>query len=260
MSFLATLAASVLGGALVGEINRRRAPEQKAAIGSGTAPSLESGVPLELQEIIGSTAKSPEEASKGEEGRSLSDTDEELLMQLLQQNPEGIMGMYHGGNVRNYADGGATGGLFGFGLLDNMDTIFDLKSFYENQSEEVQDIIDDSLSSGILALIRKREEPKGSIVSTRTLPAGNANRRRFQFEPIGMEGGGVLNRKMFKPMLGGGELDGPGGPKDDLIPIMASVGEFMLSKATVDMLGNGNHSKGIAKLNRINNKGNRMYG
>ena len=108
-----------------------------------------------MQEIIGSTAKSPEEASKGEEGRSLSDTDEELLMQLLQQNPEGIMGMYHGGNVRNYADGGATGGLFGFGLLDNMDTIFDLKSFYENQSEEVQDIIDDSLSSGILALIRK---------------------------------------------------------------------------------------------------------
>tara|TARA_R100000329_G_scaffold149022_1_gene138854 strand:- start:42 stop:815 length:774 start_codon:yes stop_codon:yes gene_type:complete len=257
MSFLATLAASVLGGALVGEINRRRAPEQKAAIGSGTAPSLESGVPLELQEIIGSTAKSPEEASKGEEGRSLSDADEELLMQLLQQNQDGIMGMYHGGNVHKYQDGG---GIFGFGLLNNMDTIFDLKDFYENQSEEVQDIIDNTLSSGLLALIRKREEPKGSIVSTRTLPAGNANRRRFQFEPIGMDDGGVLNRQMFKPMINGGELDGPGGPKDDMIPIMASDGEFMLSKATVDMLGGGNHSKGIATLEKINNKGNRMYG
>tara|TARA_R100001510_G_C7588828_1_gene159228 strand:- start:18 stop:800 length:783 start_codon:yes stop_codon:yes gene_type:complete len=260
MSFLGTLAATVLGGALVGEINRKRAPKQKAAIGSGTAPTLESGIPLEIQEILGTEATSPEEASQGQEGRSLPNTDEEMLMQLLQQDPEGIMGMYTGGNVQNYADGGATGGLFGFGLLNNMDPIFDLKSFYENQSEEVQDIIDNTLSSGILALIKKREEPKGSIVSTRTLPAGNANRRRLQFDPIGMEGGGVLDRKMFKPMLGGGELDGPGGPKDDLIPIMASDGEFMLSKATVDMLGNGNHSKGISKLNKINNKGNRMYG
>jgi hypothetical protein len=254
---LGQLIATVLGGAIVGEINRKRAPEQKPMIGSGTAPSLDSGVPLELQEIIGSVAKSPEEASQGQEGRSISDVDEEMLMQLLQQNQQGIMGMYHGGNIHRYQDGG---GIFGFGLLDNMDTILDLQKFYENQTEDVQDIINDSLSSGLLALIRKREKPRGSMVSTRTLPAGNANRRRFQFEPIGMEGGGVLDREMFKPMLSGGELDGPGGPKDDMIPIMASDGEFMLSKATVDMLGKGNHSKGIATLEKINNKGNRMYG
>ena len=145
-----------------------------------------------------------------------------------------------------------------------MDPIFDLKSFYENQSEEVQDIINNTLSSGILALIKKREEPKGSIVSTRTLPAGNANRRRLQFDPIGMKNGGdpdeVLDRKMFKPIIGGGELDGPGGPKDDMIPIMASDGEFMLSKATVDLVGGGNHNKGIKTLEKLNNKGNRMYG
>ena len=339
------LVATVLGGAIVGEINRKRAPEQKAMIGSGTAPSLDSGVPLEIQEILGTQAKAPEEASQGQEGRSLSNMDEEMLLQMLLQEQEGIMGMYGGGMVPKYNDGGGILSIF-----DNLNTmptnLIDLfKQGFTSQSEEVQDIIKDSLSSGLLALIRKREEPRGSQVSTRTLPAGNANRRRFQFEPIGMnnggatgktlsdadmnqviemlamansqqgrrisdkdrefysqllegatlsdldianllaqpttqmgkrisdkdreyqmsllkgmEGGGVLNRQMFKPMLGGGELDGPGGPKDDLIPIMASDGEFMLSKATVDMLGDGNHSKGIAKLNKINNKGNRMYG
>jgi hypothetical protein len=195
---LGQLIATVLGGAIVGEINRRRAPEQKPMIGSGTAPSLDSGVPLELQEIIGSIAKSPEEASQGQEGRSISDVDEEMLMQLLQQNQEGIMGMYHGGNIHKYQDGG---GIFGFGLLDNMDTILDLQKFYENQTEDVQDIINDSLSSGLLALIRKREKPRGSMVSTRTLPAGNANRRRFQFEPIGMESGGPTGKPYSRMLI-----------------------------------------------------------
>ena len=260
MSFLGTLAATVLGGALVGEINRKRAPEQKAMIGSGTAPSLDSGVPLEIQEILGTQAKAPEEASQGEEGRSLSDMDEEMLLKMLLQQQEGIMGMYHGGNIHKYANGGGILSIF-----DNLNTmptnLIDLlKQGFTSQSEEVQDIIKNSLSSGLLALIRKREEPRGSVVSTRTLPAGNANRRRFQFEPIGMDDGGVLDREMFKPMIGGGKLDGPGGPKDDMIPIMASDGEFMLSKATVDMLGGGNHGKGIATLEKINNKGNRMYG
>ena len=258
---LGQLLATVIGGAIVGEINRKRAPEQKAAIGSGTAPTLDSGIPLEIQEILGTQVTSPEDASQKEKSGTMTDSDEEAIMQLLQQDPEGIMGMYHGGNVHKYQDGG---GIFGFGLLNNMDPIFDLKSFYENQSEEVQDIINNTLSSGILALIKKREEPKGSIVSTRTLPAGNANRRRLQFDPIGMKNGGdpdeVLDRKMFKPIIGGGELDGPGGPKDDMIPIMASDGEFMLSKATVDLVGGGNHNKGIKTLERLNNKGNRMYG
>tara|TARA_R100000388_G_scaffold11567_1_gene9658 strand:- start:998 stop:1771 length:774 start_codon:yes stop_codon:yes gene_type:complete len=257
MSFLANLAINVIGGALINEIQRKRAPKPKAMIGSGTAPSLDSGTPLEIQEILGTQVTVPEEASKGEKGRTLSDSDEEMLMQLLQGDTKGIMGMYHGGNIHKYKDGG---GIFGFGLLDNIDTVFDLKSFYDKQSEEVQDNIDDILSSGIIALFKQYDEPKGSQVSTRTLPAGNANRRRLQFEPIGMDDGGVLDRQMFKPMLGGGELDGPGGPKDDMIPIMASDGEFMLSKATVDMLGGGNHSKGIAALEKINNKGNRMYG
>jgi len=252
---------STAGSIVANEIARKRAPKQKAVIGSGTAPSLESGVPLEIQEVIGSTAKSPEEASKGEEGRSLSDMDEEMLLQLLLQQQEGIMGMYGGGMVPKYNLGGGISSIF-----DTLNTMPQgirgiLAEIYGNEDlADLQNALTGGFSGILSALLEKREERPGSQVSTRTLPAGNANRRRFQFEPIGMEGGGVLNRKMFKPMLGGGELDGPGGPKDDLIPIMASDGEFMLSKATVDMLGNGNHSKGIAKLNRINNKGNRMYG
>jgi hypothetical protein len=55
-------------------------------------------------------------------------------------------------------------------------------------------------------------------------------------------------------------MRGPGGPKDDLIPVMASNGEFMLSKAAVDQAGGGNHAKGIAALTKFNKLGNMRYG
>ena len=83
------------------------------------------------------------------------------------------------------------------------------------------------------------------------------------FEYRAMKGGGkVLDRGMFAQnyMPNGGDIRGPGGPKDDLIPVMASNGEFMLSKAAVDQAGGGNHSKGIARLEAFNNLGNRRYG
>jgi len=104
--------------------------------------------------------------------------------------------------------------------------------------------------------------PKQATNLDSRVMAGNANRRAAQinFKPIGAKSGGVLNRKMFSPMFHGGELDGPGGPKEDLIPVMASDGEFMLSKAAVDQAGGGNHNKGIARLNAFNNQGNKRYG
>ena len=74
----------------------------------------------------------------------------------------------------------------------------------------------------------------------------------------GMESGGALKRPMFMP--NGGAMNGPGGPKDDLIPVMASNGEYMLSKAAVDAAGNGSHAKGIANLEKFNQAGNRRYG
>jgi hypothetical protein len=62
-------------------------------------------------------------------------------------------------------------------------------------------------------------------------------------------GGTVLGRELF---LGGGEVDGPGGPKEDLVPVWASDQEYVVSANGVKRLGNGNHSRGIAALNQIN--------
>jgi len=82
----------------------------------------------------------------------------------------------------------------------------------------------------------------------------------FTYQPAA--GGGVLGRSMFAQnyMPQGGAMQGPGGPKSDLIPVMASDGEYMLSKAAVDQAGGGNHARGIANLEQFNNTGNRRYG
>ena len=129
------------------------------------------------------------------------------------------------------------------------------------------------IDAGVLtgkALINKPKKQPGSIVSTNTLP-GNAARRRSQFDKItplsGSEitfakEGSALNRKMFmnNQMPNGGAMHGPGGPKDDLIPVMASNGEYMLSKAAVDAAGDGSHAMGIARLEKFNDMGNKRYG
>ena len=107
---------------------------------------------------------------------------------------------------------------------------------------------------------------KGSIVSTQTLPGNSARRRSAQMniQPIGgskvtfANQGKALQRPMFMPH--GGQMRGPGGPKDDLIPVMASNGEYMLSKAAVDAAGGGSHAKGLARLDAFNKMGNKRYG
>ena len=111
-------------------------------------------------------------------------------------------------------------------------------------------------------------EQKGSQVMTQTLPGNSARRRAAQMDIKPIQGsvraadGGVLDRKMFAQnfMPDGGDITGPGGPKDDLIPVMASNGEYMLSKAAVDQAGQGNHAKGVAALEAFNALGNMRYG
>jgi len=74
--------------------------------------------------------------------------------------------------------------------------------------------------------------------------------KQIRSQRIGMEDGGtVLNRKMF---LGGGEVDGPGGPKEDLVPIWASDKEYVVSHKGVKRMGGGDFDKGIAALDKIN--------
>ena len=123
-----------------------------------------------------------------------------------------------------------------------------------------------ALMDVIQAATADNSERKGSNVRTSTLP-GNSARRRSQFQNITPVGGSqvtfanqgsALQRPMFMP--NGGAMYGPGGPKDDLIPVMASNGEYMLSKAAVDAAGNGSHAMGIANLEKFNNAGNKRYG
>ena len=75
--------------------------------------------------------------------------------------------------------------------------------------------------------------------------------KQIRPQRIGMQNGGptVLNRKMF---IGGGEVDGPGGPKEDLVPIWASDKEYVVSHEGVKRMGGGDFDKGIAALDRIN--------
>jgi len=82
-----------------------------------------------------------------------------------------------------------------------------------------------------------------------------APRPRFQpgairSQRIGMEDGGSgLGRKLF---LEGGEVDGPGGPKEDLVPIWASDKEYVVSHQGVKNMGGGDFDKGIAALDKVN--------
>jgi hypothetical protein len=104
------------------------------------------------------------------------------------------------------------------------------------------------------------------MVRTQTLPGNSARRRSAQMniQPIGgskvtfANQGKALQRPMFMPQ--GGTINGPGGPRDDLVPVMASNGEYMLSKAAVDAAGGGSHAKGVANLNKFNEMGNKRYG
>jgi len=142
------------------------------------------------------------------------------------------------------------------------------QAWVDSQDPMVSDAIYKGLGSVGTAIFNRLfgddEEPKGSRVKTQTLPAGNSNRRRAAYKPIVgssvsfADGGSVLKRPMFMPS--GGAMYGPGSSKDDLIPVMASNGEYMLSKAAVDAAGDGSHAQGIARLDTFNKMGNMRYG
>ena len=138
---------------------------------------------------------------------------------------------------------------------------------YAEANPETFNALTGGIIDVLMAALRDMPEQKGSQVMTKTLPAGNAARRRNQLEnitPLGgssvtfAKNGKVLQRPMFMPH--GGTIHGPGGPRDDLVPVMASNGEYMLSKAAVDAAGDGSHAMGIARLNKFNEMGNRRYG
>jgi len=154
-------------------------------------------------------------------------------------------------------------------ILPEATTMERLSDLFASQDPTVQAALMKALKSGggTLAerLVGGKSKRRGSLVSTETLP-GNSNRRRSSLEISPVSGssvtfanqGSALQRPMFMPQ--GGAMHGAGGPKDDLIPVMASNGEYMLSKAAVDQAGGGSHAMGIANLEKFNKAGNKRYG
>jgi len=293
------MAFAVIGSALaslaIAKYQSNTANDPRAAIGSGTSPSINPGDASGFAPVQGSEVKDFADFSFEDPTKpnTSSAPDEEQLLQMLMEagiNPEelGIAGLALGGPLKR-ADGGPTSmGLEALlGLIDSPimdaaeitdmapsvvgmnDKLLGLESFAEENPEMFKVLVDAGVLTG-KNLMNKPKEQAGSMVRTNTLP-GNAARRRSQFDKITPLGGSeitfakegsALNRKMFmdNQMPNGGAMHGPGGPKDDLIPVMASNGEYMLSKAAVDAAGGGSHAKGIANLEKFNNMGNRRYG
>ena len=321
MSFLVVAAITVGGNLLAGKIARNTANDPKAAIGSGTAPSLQPGGDIQVTPVEGSDVQDFGDFES--ENMAVSDEmskQEQLLAYLASQgiSPEefGIMGAAMGGPLYKANGGGIDALLKQLGIdvesltAPSLEGVVDFTkiepvdpsspdaleiSMDENQLKpSIDDLVSPEIgqeqtmmqeisnyagenpemfNAGIGAITKvlsaafaDQPERKGSIVSTQTLPGNSARRRSAQMniQPIGgskvtfANQGKALQRPMFMPH--GGQMRGPGGPKDDLIPVMASNGEYMLSKAAVDAAGGGSHAKGLARLDAFNKMGNKRYG
>ena len=321
MSFLVVAAITVGGNLLAGKIARNTANDPKAAIGSGTAPSLQPGGDIQVTPVEGSDVQDFGDFES--ENMAVSDEmskQEQLLAYLASQgiSPEefGIMGAAMGGPLYKANGGGIDALLKQLGIdvesltAPSLEGVVDFTkiepvdpsspdaleiSMDENQLKpSIDDLVSPEIgqeqtmmqeisnyagenpemfNAGIGAITKVLSaafadppKRKGSIVSTQTLPGNSARRRSAQMniQPIGgskvtfANQGTALKRPMFMPH--GGQMRGPGGPKDDLIPVMASNGEYMLSKAAVDAAGGGSHAKGLARLDAFNKMGNKRYG
>ena len=265
--------------------------EQKAQIGSGTSPSLTPGPTPEYTTVEGSEVQ----PFGGFTGTDFTKPEPdpagaEMMLQALAEagiNPEdldqyGLPGMMAGGYLKRNAGGGTS-------FMDLMQQVPEIEmpempevtlpevpeatpfaklvGWYQSLDPEIQEALlaggEKVGIAGLTRVVSGKEEQPGKLISTETLPGNAARRRQAQMNITPIVGssfadGGVLNRPMFMPK--GGEMYGRGGPKDDLIPVMASNGEYMLSKAAVDQAGGGNHARGIATLNAFNRAGNRRYG
>lgn len=314
------VAVTVGGNLLAGKIARNTRNDPKAAIGSGTAPSLQPGADIQVTPVGGSEVQDfgdfeTENMAEPEE------SEQAKVLAILQEagiDPSqlGIMGAAMGGPLYKANGGGIDALLKELGIdvesltAPSLEGVVDFTKIepvdpsspdaleISMDQNQLKPSIDDmqipeigqeqtfmqqganyaaenpemftaglgALTKVLSAVFNDPPERKGSIVSTQTLPGNSARRRSAQMniQPIGgskvtfANQGKALQRPMFMPH--GGQMRGPGGPKDDLIPVMASNGEYMLSKAAVDAAGGGSHAKGLARLDAFNKMGNKRYG
>jgi hypothetical protein len=330
MTMIKTAIITIGGSLLAGKIARNTANDPKAAIGSGTAPSLQPGGDIQITPVEGSDVQDFGNFENQNIAMSDEMTEQEQLLLMLQEagmGPDGLASMAFGGQVQYKGNGGEFGidsifdrlnmdpelmqqllsgktkqdylNKIDFEAVEPMDpyspdaleismnqnqlkpSIDDMQipevgqeethflqgiSNYASENPEIFNAGIGALSKVLSAALSDVPERKGSSVSTQTLPGNSARRRSTQMniQPIGgskvtfANEGTALKRPMFMPQ--GGQMRGPGGPKDDLIPVMASNGEYMLSKAAVDAAGNGSHAKGLARLDAFNKMGNKRYG
>ena len=320
MSMIKTAIITVGGNLLAGKIARNTANDPKAAIGSGTAPSLQPGGDIQVTPIEGTDVQDFGDFES--ENMAMSDemTEQERLLLMLQQSgfdADGLASLAFGGPVQYKANGGGIDallkelgidvesltapsleGVVDFTKIEPVDpsspdaleismdenqlkpsiddlvvpeigqeqTMLQEISNYAGENPEMFNAGIGAITKVLSAAFADQPERKGSMVRTQTLPGNSARRRSAQMniQPIGgskvtfANQGKALQRPMFMPH--GGQMRGPGGPKDDLIPVMASNGEYMLSKAAVDAAGGGSHAKGLARLDAFNKMGNKRYG
>jgi len=123
----------------------------------------------------------------------------------------------------------------------------------ENLTKALKEVLPRLSAQGVKALTKKQNKFTPTNYAMSSPRRVSRGRKRVGFSPIAgsgfKDGGDLLGRELF---LGGGEVEGPGGPKEDLVPIWASDKEYVVSADAVTRLGNGDHEKGIATLDRIN--------
>ena len=127
------------------------------------------------------------------------------------------------------------------------------KPLSENLLLAVKEVMPNVLKTGVTETVKNAYKFKPTSYAT-------SGRRKVSPKRTGLgiraiegsgfkDGGALLGRDLY---LGGGEINGPGGPKEDLVPIWASDDEYVVSADAVTRLGGGNHAQGIAALDKIN--------
>ena len=291
LPFLSAVATAVASNVLSSKI--LGTDEQKPPIGTGQSAGIQAGPALEIDPIEGSSVdefgefdtENFAESAQNEQDRLM-----ELVLMEQMKDDEGIASLAANGGYLNRVFGGTLNVTdLPFDLpeldlsLEGMDMSVEapeapeattalerIEMWFDSLDPETQEALMQGAgkvaSAGITRLVSGKQPRPGGKVQT-PQAGGFQNKREMQkIKPIQgssfADGGAVLNRKMFAQnfMPDGGKIVGPGGPKDDLIPVMASNGEYMLSKAAVDQAGGGNHAKGVAALEAFNALGNMRYG
>ncbi len=191
------------------------------------------------------------DAALGEDSVSVSD---EVVLEDFNSPPitEGRIGIDELGTAQEGKDIASSTDLSELEVDSRMETF---KKYLEDNPLVAKQLAD---STGAFMGIAIKE----LVGEDKTEPVFRAPKARFRTSRVNVPkigaavGGTVLNRKMF---LGGGEIDGPGGEKEDLVPIWASPNEYVVSAKGVRRMGGGDLRQGIAALDKIN-FGDEQYG